>query len=71
MTNFSSIYPNIASWTASYGWIEIGQDENSPAFIRVLDSGGMVWESKTNYKSIDDALNDLEAALEKIIDEIG
>jgi hypothetical protein len=36
-----------------------------------LDSGGMVWESKPNYKSLDDAINDLEAALEKIIDEIG
>ena len=71
MTNFSSTYPNIATWIESYGWIEIGQDENSQSFIRVLDSGGMVWESKPNYKPIDDALNDLEAALEKIIDEIG
>jgi hypothetical protein len=71
MTNFSSTYPNIAAWTASYGWIEIGQDENSKSFIRVLDEGGMVWESKPKYKTFDDALNDLEAALEKIIDEIG
>jgi hypothetical protein len=31
----------------------------------------MVWESKPNYKTFDDALNDLEAALEKVIDEIG
>lgn len=71
MTNFSSSYPSIAAWTESYGWIEIGQDENSPSFIRVLDSGGMVWESKPNYKSLDDALTDLGAALEKAIDEIG
>jgi hypothetical protein len=48
MTNFSSTYPNIAAWTriASYGWIEIGQGEESQSFIRVLDSGGMRWESK-------------------------
>jgi len=71
MTNFSSTYPNIATWTESYGWIEIGQDEYSEAFIRVLDIGGMLWESKPSYKSLDDALNDLEAALEKIIAEIG
>ncbi len=71
MTNLSSSYPNIAAWAESYGWIEIGQDENSLSFIRVLDSGGMVWESKPSYKSLDDALNDLEAALGKIIDEIG
>jgi hypothetical protein len=39
MTNFSSTYPNIAAWTriASYGWIEIGQDDYSKSFIRVLD----------------------------------
>ena len=71
MTNFSSTYPNIAKWTESYGWIEIGQDDYSKSFIRVLDIGGMLWESKPSYKSLDDALNDLEAALEKIIDEIG
>jgi len=71
MTNFSSIYPNITTWIESYGWIEIGQDENSQSFIRVLDKGGMRWEGKSNYKTLDDALNDLEAALEKIIDEIG
>jgi hypothetical protein len=71
MTNFSSTYPNIAAWTESYGWIEIGQDDYSKSFIRVLDIGGMVWEGKPKYKSFDDALNDLEAALEKIIDKIG
>jgi hypothetical protein len=71
MTNFTSTYPNITYWTESYGWIEIGQDESSKSFIRVLDEGGMLWESKPKYKSFDDALNELEAALEKIIDEIG
>jgi hypothetical protein len=25
MTNFSSTYPNIAAWTESYGWTEIGK----------------------------------------------
>ena len=71
MTNFSSTYPNIAKWTESYGWIEIGQDDYSKSFIRVLDEGGMLWESKPSYESLDDALNELEAALEKIIDEVG
>ena len=57
MTKFSSTYPNIASWIESYGWIEIGQDDYSQSFIRVLDIGGMLWESKPNYRSFDDALN--------------
>jgi hypothetical protein len=56
---------------SAYGWIEIGQAEDAQSFIRALDIGGMLWESKPNHKSFDDALNDLEAALEKIIDEIG
>ena len=71
MTNFSSTYPNIAAWTESYGWIEIGQDDFSQSFVRALDIGGMVWEGKSKYKSVDAALDDLEAALEKIIEEIG
>ena len=71
MTNFSSTYPNPAAWTESYGWIEIGQDDDSQSFIRALDMGGMVWEGEHKYKSVDAALDDLEAALEKIIEEIG
>jgi len=71
MTNFLSTYPNIAAWTESYGWIEIGQDNFSQSFVRALDTGGMVWEGKPKYKSVDAALDDLEAALEKIIEEIG
>jgi hypothetical protein len=64
-------YPNIATWTESYGWIEIGDNEYTSSFIRAGDMGGMVWEGKSKYKSLDDALNDLEKALEKIIEEIG
>ena len=71
MTNFSSTYPNIAAWTESYGWIEIGQDDFSQSFVRALNIGGMVWEGKSKYKTVDAALDDLGAALEKIIEEIG
>ena len=71
MKNFSSTYPNIAEWIESYGWIELGQDDYSKSLIRALDEGGMRWESKAKYKSLDDALDELEAALDKIIEEIG
>jgi len=70
MKSFSETYPNITYWTESFGWIEIGQDEYSESFIRVLDEGGMLWESENEYKTFDEALVDLEAALEKIIAEI-
>jgi len=71
MITFSPTYPNITYWTESCGWIEIGYDYNTDTFIRALDEGGMVWGSESEYKSIDDALNDLETALGKIIEEIG
>jgi hypothetical protein len=31
----------------------------------------MVWEGKPKYKTVDATLDDLEAALEKIIEEVG
>ncbi len=58
MTNFSSTYPNPAAWTESYGWIEIGEDDDPQSFVRALDMGGMVWEGKSKYKSVDAALDD-------------
>lgn len=65
------MYPNIADWVGGYGWIEIGHDDWSQSFIRVLDSGGLVWESKPEYKSLDHAMRALEKALGKRIEEIG
>jgi len=49
------------------GQIEIGQDDDSQSFVRALDMGGMVWEGKPKYNSLDNALNDLEAALKKTL----
>ena len=62
-------YPHLAAWVYGRGWIEIGQDDYSRSFIRVVDIGGMVWEGKTRYPSLgaarraaDTALAELEAA---------
>jgi len=38
---------------------------------RALDEGGMVWEGKTKYKSIDDLLDDLEAGIAQWLEENG
>ena len=48
-----------------------GADDDSQSFVRGLDMGGMVWEGKSKYKTVDAVLDDLEAVLEKIIEEIG
>ena len=56
-------YPTIACWVQAYGWIAIGHDDLSRAFVRALDAGGMVWEGQAHYATLDDALHDLEAGL--------
>lgn len=64
MTNpFEEVYPNIAHWVTTYGWIEIGQDDYSSSFVRVLDEGGMVWEGSDDYETLDEAMQALEAGL--------
>lgn len=64
-------FPNIARWVDEFGWIEIGQDDYSQSFLRVLDAGGMVWEGKAEYASLDHALRALDKALGKRIEENG
>ena len=64
MTNpFEEVYPNIARWVTTYGWIEIGQDDYSSSFVRVLDEGDMVWEGSDDYETLDEAMQALEAGL--------
>ena len=62
-TTFDDQYPNIAWWVTTDGRIEIGQDEYSDSLIRVLDQGGLVWESNEEYETIAEALAEAEAAI--------
>ncbi len=59
---FEERYPNIAGWVRD-GWIEIGRDDYSGSFIRVLDAGGMVWEGDERYASADEALAEADKAI--------
>ena len=59
-------YPHVAAWVHGGGWIEIGQDDYSHSFIRILDTGGVVWEGKTRYPSLDAAIQDAERALAQL-----
>lgn len=68
-TSFSELYPNITYWIDSLGWIELGQDEYSRSLVRLLNEGGMVWESKDNHGTIDEALQALETELVEILKE--
>jgi hypothetical protein len=57
------MYPQIAHWVTTQGWIEVGYDEMSRSFVRALDIGGMVWEGAPRYPSLDDALRAVDSAL--------
>jgi hypothetical protein len=61
--SFAELYPNLAYWVESFGWIEMGQDDYSQSLIRVLDIGGMIWESEEAYESLDAALREADAAI--------
>ena len=65
---FDERFPNIAAWVQD-GWIELGRDDFNHSFIRVLDIGGMVWEGKDEYESVEAALVDAEAAVAKWFEE--
>lgn len=69
--SFDDTYPNIAYWVESFGWIEVGQDEYSTSMVRALDEGGLVWEGKDTYETLDEAMQALERALGECIKEYG
>jgi hypothetical protein len=68
-TVVEDVFPSITLWTQSWGWIEIGQNDTSRSMVRALDEGGMVWEGKAKYATLDELLQDLEAALSNWISE--
>lgn len=47
----------------SRDWIEMGQTDHSSSLIRALDGSGMIWESREDYETIDEAMKALETAL--------
>lgn len=65
---FEHAYPSIAAWVETQGWVEIGNDDESGSFVRALDEGGMVWEGRKHYNTLDDALRDLEQGLKEWMD---
>ena len=68
--DFAHRYPNVNQFVFERGWIEIGADEYSRSLIRALDPGGLVWEGKKVYESLDEALADLERGLAQWMKEV-
>jgi hypothetical protein len=61
------MFPNISLWVTGCGSVEVGYDPNTDSLIRVLDEGGMVWSGKSRYKTLQDALQDVEMGLGQIL----
>jgi hypothetical protein len=70
-SSFEDRYPSLADWIIGGGWVEIGYEENTRSFIRVLDEGGMPWAGERNYPSIDAALEAAEAGVNEWVGENG
>lgn len=62
-TGFEQMYPHIARWVTSHGWIEIGADHYSQSLLRAFDEGGTVWESSDDEATLDEVLQTLESVL--------
>lgn len=56
-------FPHLSEFVMTHGWIEIGQDDFSRSFVRALDIGGMLWEGRETYTTLDEALRELDTAL--------
>ena len=64
---FDEKYPTLATWILNgESWITFGRDEMSNSYIRILDLGGMVWESEKRYNSVEEILVDAEEALKEL-----
>jgi hypothetical protein len=68
---FEETFPTVTKWIKYYGWIEFGQTDCSRSMVRVLDEGGLIWESTKSYKSVDELLCDLEKRLGKEVKRLG
>jgi len=68
---FEQKYPHITAWIKTHGWIETGQIDGPSNFILALDEGGVVWEGKAKYATIDEAFEALEKGLASWMKEQG
>jgi hypothetical protein len=61
---FDQHYPHLTSWILNRnGTIELGQNDFSRSLVRILDIGGLIWESDERYATVDEALAAADRAL--------
>lgn len=69
----STVYPNLTYFVENIGRIEIGYDDERPlnSFVRAINAGGLVWEGKDQYDTLEDALQDVENGIEAWLRDTG
>lgn len=68
---FAAAYPNVTFWVKGGNWIEIGPNGGLTSFVRALDDGGMVFEGKAKYPTMDAALRALDEGIKAAITGAG
>ena len=67
---FDDQYPTLSTWIlGGNAWIELGQDDFSRSTVRIMDIGGLVWESERTYINVAESLADAEKALAEWVGE--
>ena len=61
--SFAATYPQLARWIMGGGWVELGRTDYTRSLARALDEGGLVWEGKDHYGSVDELLRALNAGI--------
>ena len=61
---------NLKIMTSSFEEAGYDFDSSLSSFIRALDAGGIPWEGKDSYDTLNEALQDLETGLEEQFREI-
>lgn len=64
---FAIAYPNITFWVQGGNWVEIGPDGNRTSFVRALDEGGMFFEGRAKYPSMDAAMRALDEGIARAL----
>ncbi|MBV7329093.1 hypothetical protein KFU94_12725 [Chloroflexi bacterium TSY] len=71
LMNLDQKYRNITNWMAD-GCIEIGRcDDYTDSTARVMDEGGVVWETNEDFATLEAALDAIERGIEEWCAEIG
>ena len=68
-SQFARDFPHVHKWVFGRGWIELGASGQVRSFARALDEGGMVWEGRRKYDTIEDALREMDNGIAQWLGE--